>query len=110
MTPEDSKTKQENRYPDYTPLKEIVMESEGMLVLDFPARIGARPYITFKDNEWKAVSVGPFSETHEGEFIMTRKEIEMDDKKVTEMLENARLVQLVGRDGTPIDEYDDWVY
>lgn len=101
---------QKSEWPDYTPLKEIVEDADGMLTLDFSARVGARPYITYEDGEWVGVSVGPFGQTEDGETVITTKELDVDESEVVEMLDDARIVQLRPTRETPIEEYEDVVY
>lgn len=101
---------QEPEWPDYTPLKKIVEDSDGMLTLDFSARVGARPYITYEDGEWGGVSVGPFDQTDDGETVITTTELDVDESRVVEMLDDARIVQLRSTRETPIEEYEDIVY
>lgn len=100
---------QESEWPNYTPLKQIVKNSDGMLTLDFPARVGARPFITYEDGEWIGVSVGPFGRTDEGETVITTKELDVDESEVVEMLDESRIVQLRSTRETPIEEYEDVV-
>lgn len=107
MTVEDDS---DQEWPDYTPLAEIVVEANGMLTLDFCARVDARPFITYVDGEWHGVSVGPFDRTEDDEVIITTTELDVDGDRVVELLENARLVQLRSIQDTPIDGYEDWVY
>lgn len=101
---------QEREWPDYTPLKQIAEDSEGLLALDFSARVGARPYITYEDGDWSGVSVGPFGQTDDGKTVITTKDLDVDESQVVDMLDGARLVQLRLTRNTPIEEYDDVVY
>lgn len=100
----------EREWPDYTPLREVVIDADGMLALDFPARVGARPFVTFEDGTWRGVSVGPFESTDDGETVITTTDLEMDGERIDDMLEDARLVQLRSVQETPLEGYDDWVY
>lgn len=100
----------EREWPDYTPLRQIVIDSDGMLALDFPARVGARPYLTFEDGEWRGVSVGPFDSTEDGETVITTTKLDVDWERVTEMLQESRVVQLRSTQDTPLEEHEDWVY
>lgn len=103
-------SKQNEKWPDYTPLKQIVKDSNGLLAVDFPARVGARPYITYEEGEWVGKSVGPFDRTEDDIAIITTKELDLDEERVTELLENARLVTLRTKDETPIENFDEYVY
>lgn len=106
----DDEADDDREWPDYTPLQRVVVEADGMLTLDFPARVGARPFCTFEDGEWHGVSVGPFDNTEDGKTVITTKELDVDAAQVQEMLEGARVVQLRSTQDTPLDGYDDWVY
>lgn len=109
--PNDGSTEgTQQEWPDYTPLFDVVVEADGMLALDFTARVGARPYATYEDGDWRCVSVGPWDRTDGGETVVTTKEVDVDDHRVREMLEGARLVQLRPTNDTPLDGYDEWVY
>ena len=93
---------QEPEWPDYTPLKEMVEDSDGLLTLDFAGRIEARLYITYEDGEWCGVSVGPFGQTDDGVTAIKTKELDIDESEVVGMLDNARMVQLRPTRDTPI--------
>ena len=116
MTPDKSdtdtvtETTGREEWPDYTPLYDVVIDANGMLALDFSARVGARPYITYEDGDWRAVSVGPFDNTDDGKTVITTKEFDVNDDGVMDMLDGARLVQLRSTQDTPLDGFDDWVY
>jgi len=97
-------------WPDYTPLKDILIAADGMLAADFKARVGARPFLTYEDGEWRGVSVGPFDSTDAGETIITTKELDISEANVEEMLAEARVVQVTATRETPLAEHDDWVY
>ncbi|OLZ39093.1 hypothetical protein A6E15_19205 [Natrinema saccharevitans] len=105
-----SESETEREWPDYSPLREVVIDADGMLALDFPARVGARPFVTYEDGTWRGVSVGPFDSTDDGETVMTTTDLDVDGQTVREWLEDARIVQLRSVQDTPLEGYDDWVY
>ena len=106
----DSSDAADREWPDYSPLYEVIVDADGMLALDFSVRVGARPYLTFEDGEWRGVSVGPFDHTEDGKTIITTKELDIDGERVTEMLESARLVEVHSTQNTPLEEFEPWVY
>lgn len=99
-------------FPDYTVLFETAKELGHQMVLDFPARVSRRPYVRYNDDEgeWEALSVGPVDSTEDGRAIIDAEEFEVSAADVREMLDEAKVVQLVYFNDTPFAGYEAWEY
>jgi len=102
----------EPSFPDYTVLFEPAKELGEQMVLDFPARVGRRPYVRYNttQGEWEALSVGPVESTDDGRAIIGAEEFEVTPSDVREMLDEARVIQLVYVNETPFTGYEEWEY
>lgn len=90
----------------------IARYSEGMYVVDFCARVGARPYFRYVDGEWVVLSVGPWERTDDGRVVITPKRLDRHPttKEVAEKAADALIVQLHHYRQTPFENPDDYEY
>jgi hypothetical protein len=96
--------------PDFEPLYEVAKELGDEMVLDFVGRVGAHPYARWTDDGWEGISVGPFDSTDDGRTIICTTDLDLDDERVKELVEQGPVVQLVWYKNTPFDGHEPWVY